>query len=71
MQQALSKLHRRTPLGATDAKGTRPQNRPLRPHHIHATIYQALGIDPKIHLLDHSGRPTPVLEDPTPIRELI
>jgi hypothetical protein len=23
-----------------------------------------------LHLLDHQGRPTPVLEDPTPIHEL-
>ena len=41
------------------------------PVHIHATLYTAMGIDPKLHLLDHSGRPTPVLEDPTPIAELL
>ena len=58
-------------VGSTDNKGTRPQTRPLRPDHIHATIYSAMGIDPKLHLLDHSGRPTPTIEDPTPIEELL
>ena len=36
-----------------------------------ATIYKVLGIDPAIHIVDHAGRPTPVLEDPTPIDELL
>jgi hypothetical protein len=57
-------------VGSTDARGERPLTRPVRPEHIHATIYQAMGIDPTLHLLDHTGRPTPVLEDPTPIHEL-
>jgi hypothetical protein len=30
-----------------------------------------LGIDPKLQLLDPSGRPTSVLDDPTPISELL
>ncbi len=30
-----------------------------------------LGIDPALKLLDHTGRPTPILNDPTPIAELI
>ncbi len=60
-----------TIVGSTDANGTRPATRAVRPEHIHATIYRALGIDPTLHLLDHRGRPTPVLEDPTPIEELL
>ena len=58
-------------VGETDSKGQAPISRPLRPENLHATIYHCLGIDPKIHLLDPSGRPTPVLEDPTPIAELL
>jgi hypothetical protein len=58
-------------VGSTDARGQYPQSRPLRPEHLHATIYQVLGIDPTLHLLDHSGRPIPVLEDPTPVHELL
>jgi len=58
-------------IGSTDAKGYAPQTRAVRPEHVHATIYECLGIDPALHLLDHSGRPTAVLEDPTPIHELL
>lgn len=58
-------------VGSTDARGERPLTRAVRPEHIHATIYKAMGIDPRLHLLDHRGRPTPVLEDPTPIDELL
>ncbi|MCI0462702.1 MAG: DUF1501 domain-containing protein [Gemmataceae bacterium] len=58
-------------VGSTDRLGTRPHTRPVTPANIHATIYQVLGIDPKLHLFDPSGRPVPVLEDPTPIHELL
>jgi uncharacterized protein (DUF1501 family) len=58
-------------IGSTDRLGTRPQTRPLTPSNIHATIYEVLGIDPKLQLLDPSGRPTSVLDEPTPISELL
>jgi hypothetical protein len=58
-------------IGSTDAKGERPKDRPVTPCNIHATIYDVLGIDPKLQLLDPSGRPVNVLDDPTPIRELL
>lgn len=58
-------------VGSTDSRGERPASRPLRPANIHATIYRCLGIDPKLQILDHSGRPTNVLDDPTPIDELL
>ncbi len=58
-------------VGSTDRLGTRPHTRPLRPTHIHATIYHVLGIDPRLQLLDPSGRPVSVLDDPTPIHELL
>jgi len=57
-------------IGATDAKGQRPKDRPVTPCHIHATIYEVLGIDPKLNLMGPEGRPLPVLDDPTPIKEL-
>lgn len=60
-----------TIVGSTDSNGTRPVTRAVRPEHIHATIYKALGIDPALQLLDHRGRPTAMLEDPTPIGELL
>ncbi len=58
-------------VGSTDRLGTRPHTRPLTPANVHATIYQVLGIDPKLQLLEPSGRPVPVLDDPTPIEELL
>jgi hypothetical protein len=57
--------------GSTDAKGERPKEKAASPSNIHATIYEVLGIDQKLQLLDPSGRPVNVLEDPTPIRELL
>lgn len=58
-------------VGSTNSKGERPKDRPVTPCNIHATIYEVLGIDPKLQLLDPSGRPVNVLDDPTPIRELL
>ncbi|MBP88229.1 MAG: hypothetical protein CMJ64_16180 [Planctomycetaceae bacterium] len=42
----------------------------VRPDHIHATVYTAMGTDPKLHLLDHSGRPIRTIEDPTSDRRV-
>ena len=58
-------------IGSTDRLGTRPNSRPITPSNIHATIYEVLGMDPKLQLLDPSGRPVSVLDDPTPISELL
>jgi hypothetical protein len=58
-------------VGSTDAKGTAPATRPLVPSNVHATIYEVLGIDPKLQLIDPTGRPVQVLDDPEPISELL
>jgi hypothetical protein len=58
-------------VGSTDRLGTQPLTRAVTPSNIHATIYHVLGIDPKLQLLDPSGRPVSVLDDPAPIHELI
>jgi hypothetical protein len=58
-------------VGSTDAKGTRPHTRAVVPANIHATIYTVLGIDPALQLLEPSGRSVSVLDDPTPISELL
>jgi len=58
-------------VGSTDAKGERPHTRPVRPHHIHATAYRVLGIDPHLHIFDHAGRPQRVLDEPEAIDELL
>ncbi|MBM3980980.1 MAG: DUF1501 domain-containing protein [Planctomycetes bacterium] len=58
-------------IGSTDRLGQRPHTRAVTPSNIHATIYSVLGIDPKLQLLDPSGRPVNVLDDPEPISELL
>jgi hypothetical protein len=58
-------------VGSTNKLGTEPATNALTPCNLHATIYQILGIDPKLQLLDPSGRPVSVLDDPTPIEELL
>ncbi len=58
-------------IGSTDRLGERPLTRPLSPSNIHATIYTVLGIDPRLQLIEPTGRPVNVLEDPEPIRELL
>ena len=58
-------------IGSTTSKGESAKDRPVTPANIHATVYECMGIDPKLHILDHAGRPTPVLDDPTPIHELL
>ena len=63
------KIHGGIVVGLADEKGMRPQTRTVRPDNIHATVYSAMGLDPGLHLLDHGGHPTPVIEDLTPIAE--
>lgn len=57
-------------IGSTTKKGESAKDRPVSPSNIHATVYQCMGIDPTLQILDHAGRPTSVLEDPTAIHEL-
>jgi len=58
-------------VGSTDRLGAAPLTRAVTPSNIHATIYRVLGIDPKLQLLEPTGRPVPVLDDPEPIHELL
>jgi len=58
-------------VGSTDRLGTRPHTRPITPSNIHATIYHVLGLDPCLQLLDPTGRPVTILDDPAPITELL
>jgi uncharacterized protein (DUF1501 family) len=57
-------------VGATNAKGERPEGTPYTPQNVLATLYRHLGIDPQTTLPDHSGRPVYLLDDPTPIKEV-
>lgn len=58
-------------VGATDARGEHPVERPVTPADLHATIYHVLGIDPHVQFVNHQGRPVPALDGGAPIRELL
>jgi len=57
-------------VGATNARGEYPKERPLTPKDLLATIYQHLGINHRHEFKDLGGRPIPVLGDGEPICEL-
>ena len=57
-------------VGATNAKGEYPDDRPLTPNDLWATVFRHLGIDYDHAFPDHSGRPMPILPFGEPIKEL-
>jgi hypothetical protein len=58
-------------IGATNARGEYPKERPLTPQDLLATTYRHLGINYRHEFLDFAGRPVPILGDGQPIAELI
>jgi hypothetical protein len=58
-------------VGATNSKAEFPVERPLEPQNILATVYHQLGIDASQSFLDFAGRPTPLVDRPDPIHEII
>lgn len=58
-------------VGSTNSKGEQPKDRPLSPNDLWATIFRHLGIDYHYNLIDHTGRPLPILPDGSPIAELV
>jgi uncharacterized protein (DUF1501 family) len=58
-------------VGRSSAKAEVPDTSPIRPHDLMATIFELFGIPLKQQVVDFQGRPMYLLEDGTPIRELI
>jgi hypothetical protein len=58
-------------VGSTDVRGYAASERVLSPENFVSTVYTKLGIDPGKFLITPSGRPTFLVSDPTPIRELM
>jgi hypothetical protein len=58
-------------VGATDPKGYSACERVLSPENFASTVYAKLGIDPGKILYAPNGRPTHLVSDPTPIKELM
>lgn len=57
-------------IGSTDKNGAYVTDRPVRPADVAWTIYDALGIDANKELLTPEGRPTQILTEGAPVREL-
>jgi hypothetical protein len=57
-------------VGATNYRGDEIIQRPVTPGDILATWYHALGVPLDLHFTDYAGRPTPVLPQGEPIKEL-
>jgi hypothetical protein len=58
-------------IGSTDPKAEYPKTRPVGPQDILATMYHVLGIDYRHVFYDGGSRPIPILNEGTPISELI
>lgn len=58
-------------IGSTNARGERPQDRPLHPNDVLATLYRHLGINPHHAFVNPQGRPIPLLPSGEPIKELM
>jgi hypothetical protein len=58
-------------IGASTARGERPQDRPYKVPQILATLYRQMGIDPAQTFLNGFGRPIHLVDDREPVRELI
>jgi hypothetical protein len=56
-------------IGSTDRRAAEPVQRPVTPADVLATMYQALGVDPQMHLPGPAERPLPVCEG-RPIGEM-
>jgi len=49
--------------GETDRQAAYATTTPVRPQDLSATIFEALGVDPRARVLDHLGRPHPIAAD--------
>jgi len=58
-------------IGATDRQGHSAVERILAPENFVSTVYLKMGIDPDKVYYTPAGRPTHLVSDPTPIRELM
>jgi hypothetical protein len=56
--------------GGSDKDAAQPIDRPVSPERLAATIYHALGIDPRMRVVDPQGRPVSVVEQGEPVLDL-
>ncbi|MFM8726575.1 MAG: DUF1501 domain-containing protein, partial [Planctomycetaceae bacterium] len=54
-----------------DSTGESPQDQPVTPRDLVATIYTLLGFDPNHTLTAPDGRPVPLVQDARPVAQLV
>ncbi len=58
-------------VGESASKVDVPKTTPIRPQDLMATVFQVLGLDPKLQFVNQAGRPVYMVEDGKPIHELV
>jgi uncharacterized protein (DUF1501 family) len=58
-------------IGASTARGERPQDRRYTVPQVLSTLYRTMGIDPAQTFLNGAGRPIHIQDDREPVRELV
>ena len=58
-------------VGRSDAKAYRPASPVIKPQDLMATVFDVLGLPQKLQFIDQGGRPVNMIENGTPIRELV
>ncbi len=58
-------------VGASTARGERPQDRRYTVPQVLSTLYRAIGIDPATTFNNGAGRPVHIVDDREPVRELV
>jgi len=58
-------------IGRTDDQGAHVIDRPVSPADVASTIYHAVGVDPSGHLMTPENRPVAILDEGSPIAELL
>lgn len=58
-------------IGATDKNAAYAKDRPVSFQNVFATLYHHLGIDPATAVLDRNDRPMPLLQELSPLHELV
>lgn len=58
-------------IGSTDPTASEAKDNPIHVRAVLATLYQAMGIDPKRTFIDNVGRPLELIPDQDPIPQLI
>jgi uncharacterized protein (DUF1501 family) len=58
-------------IGATNARGEFPKDRPITASQVLSTLYHAIGVDPSQTFRNGNGRPMYILDDREPVAELL